>query len=132
MVTVTCRRLCSPSCFHPHLLLPPGKPSAWCVRPFQGPKELCVRERYTRRSDGWRSDERGEKTSAAGSYSGGEGEETSLDIQLPLRVLFIARPLQLALSSAFHCLKREGKQRGGGERRSDRSWEREAEEHEER
>lgn len=49
--------------------------------------------------------------SVGGSCSGGEREETSLDIQLPLRVLFIARPLQLALSSAFHCLKRDGKQR---------------------
>lgn len=52
-----------------------------------------------------------ERTSVAGSYSGGEREEASLDIQLPLRVLFIARPLQLVLSSAFHCLRREGKQR---------------------
>lgn len=45
-----------------------------------------------------------------GSCSGDEREEISLDIQLPLRVLFIAHPLQLALSSAFHCLKRDGKQ----------------------
>lgn len=49
--------------------------------------------------------------SVGGSCSVGEQEETSLDIQVPLHVLFIAHPLQLALSSAFHCLKRDGKQR---------------------
>lgn len=69
------------------------------------------------------------ETSVAESYSGGEREETSLAIQLPLRALFIARPLQLALSSAFYCLKREGKQ--GAEEQSDCTWKREAEEHEE-
>lgn len=106
-----CACLCSPSCLHPLLVLPPGRPSAWCVRPFQGPKELYGRERYTRRSGRWRNDEQREKRSVGGSCSGGEGGETSLDIQLPLRGLFIARPLQLALSSAFHCLKRDGKRR---------------------
>lgn len=111
-------RLCSSSCLRSHLVLPPGKPSAWCVRPFQGPKELCGRERYMRRSSCWRNDEQRRKNSV-GDGSGGEREETSLDIQSPPppRALFIARPLQLALSSAFHCLKRDGKQR---ERRNDR------------
>lgn len=75
-----------PVCGH-HLgfiLLSPsslGKPSAWCVRLFQGPKELCGRERYMdgqrgreggRWSDHRRSDahtERAEKMNVSERYS---------------------------------------------------------------
>lgn len=89
--------------------LPPGKPSAWCVRLFQWPKEPRARERYAfGRSDGGVREEgrdgdgvigpsrdRAEHKNIIERYSSrGKQEETAaLDIHSPVRVLFIASPL---------------------------------------
>lgn len=102
-----CASLCSPSCLNP-CCSPSREAISLVCEAIPGTKGGLRKRKVheMERSLCW-SDEQREKTRVAGSYSGGEQEETSLDIQLPLRVLFIACPLQRALSSAFYCLKRE-------------------------
>lgn len=122
----------SPSWLHPLLVLPAGRPSAWCARPFQGPKELYGRERYARRSRRWRDGEQRGRRSVGGSCSGGEGGETSLDIHLPPPWSIYSASSATCTFLSLSLFKKRRKTERAEERRSACTWKREAEERGER
>lgn len=128
-----CACLCSPSCLHPLLVLPPGKPSAWCVRPFQGPKELYGRERYM----GWR-EQSSEKRWAEREnecwwklqWGWRRGNIIRYSVTPPCSIY--STPSATCTFLSLSLFKNWWKTEREEERQSDCTWKREAEEHEER
>lgn len=102
----------------------PGKPSAWCVRLFQGPKELCGRERYTGMDRKGRREGDGviiEVLPTLRKMGNVRGkQEAALAIHLPVHVLYIALPLSVLLPSPFLHFKKRGKTERGCTRRRER------------